>query len=43
MRNDAQVLKLLRELSKISWDILKNYYQNTCKRNDGTPAAVAVI
>jgi len=35
--------KLLKELSKVSWDILKNYYQNTCKRNDGTPAAVAVI
>jgi len=35
--------KLLKELSKISWDILKHYYINTCKRDDGIPAAVAVI
>jgi len=34
---------LLKELSKISWEIIKDYYKNTCKRCDGKPAAVAVI
>jgi hypothetical protein len=23
---------LLKELSKISWEIIKDYYENTCKR-----------
>ncbi len=34
---------LLKELSKISWEILKHYYQNTCRKTGGIPAAVAVI
>ena len=34
---------LLKELSKISWEVLKHYYQNTCRTSEGMPAAVAVI
>jgi len=34
---------LLKELSKISWEVIKNYYKNTCKRCEGKPAAAAVI
>jgi hypothetical protein len=34
---------LLKELSRISWEVLKLYYQNTCRKTGGMPAAVAVI
>jgi len=34
---------LLKELSKIYWKIVKDYYVNTCRKADGNPAAVAVI
>ena len=33
---------LLKELSRISWEVIKDYYKSTC-RKEGTPAAVAVI
>jgi hypothetical protein len=34
---------LLKELSKISWEVIKDYYKNTCRKVGGNPAAVAVI
>jgi len=34
---------LLKELSKISWEIIKDYYKSTCRKDEGNPAAVAVI
>jgi len=34
---------LLKELSKISWETVKDYYISTCWKADGNPAAVAVI
>jgi len=35
--------KLLKELSRISWDIVKDYYTSTCRKEGANPAAVAVI
>ena len=32
-----------KELSKISWDILKHYCVNTCRKTESIPATVAVI
>ena len=34
---------LLKELSKISWETVKDYYTSTCRKDGGNPAAVAVI
>ncbi len=34
---------LLKRLSKISWETVKDYYINTCRKDGGSPAAVAVI
>jgi len=34
---------LLKELSRISWEVIRDYYKNTCRKEDGNPAAVAVI
>ena len=34
---------LLKELSKISWEVIGGYYKSTCRKDDGKPAAVAVI
>ena len=34
---------LLKDLSRISWEILKEYYISTCRKEKGNPAAVAVI
>lgn len=34
---------LLKELSKISWEVIKDYYISTCRKDGGSPAAVAVI
>ena len=34
---------LLKELSRISWEVIRGYYKNTCKKGDGNFAAVAVI
>ena len=34
---------LLKELSKISWGVIGDYYRSTCRKADGSPAAVAVI
>lgn len=34
---------LLKELSKISWEVIKDYYKSTCRKAEGNPAAVAVI
>ena len=33
---------LLKDLSRISWEIVKDYYTNTCMKEDASPAAVAV-
>ena len=35
--------KLLKELSRISWEVVGDYYRSTCRKDDGNPAAVAVI
>jgi len=35
--------KLLKELSRISWEVIREYYINTCIKDGGKPAAVAVI
>jgi len=34
---------LLKELSRISWEVIGNYYSSTCKKDGASPAAVAVI
>ncbi len=34
---------LLKDLSRIAWEIVKEYYINTCRKEEGSPAAVAVI
>jgi len=34
---------LLKDLSKISWEIVKDYYTSTCIKDGGSLAAVAVI
>ncbi len=34
---------LLKELSRISWEVIKDYYKSTCRKDGGSPAAVAVI
>lgn len=34
---------LLKELSKISWETVKDFYTGTCKKDGANPAAVAVI
>ena len=34
---------LLKELSKISWEVIRDYYKNTCRKAEGNPAAAAVI
>ena len=34
---------LLKELSKISWEVIREYYRSTCRKDEGNPAAVAVI
>ncbi len=34
---------LLKELSRISWEVIGDYYISTCIKDDGKPAAVAVI
>ena len=34
---------LLKELSKISWEVIREYYINTCIKDEANPAAVAVI
>ena len=34
---------LLKELSKISWEVIGDYYISTCIKDDGKTAAVAVI
>jgi len=34
---------LLKELSKISWETVKEYYRSTCRKEGASPAAVAVI
>jgi len=35
--------KLLKELSRISWEVIREYYINTCIKDEANPAAVAVI
>jgi len=35
--------KLLKELSRISWEVIGDYYRSTCRKDNGKPAAVAVI
>jgi len=34
---------LLKELSRISWEVIGDYYRSTCIKDGGDPAAVAVI
>jgi len=34
---------LLKDLSRISWETVKDYYTNTCRKEGKSPAAVAVI
>jgi hypothetical protein len=34
---------LLKELSRISWEVIREYYSNTCRKEGANPAAVAVI
>jgi len=34
---------LLKELSRISWEVIREYYISTCRKEDSKPAAVAVI
>ncbi len=34
---------LLKKLSRISWEVIGNYYSSTCKKDGASPAAVAVI
>jgi len=34
---------LLKELSRISWEVIREYYIGTCRKEDSKPAAVAVI
>ena len=34
---------LLKELSKISWEVIKDYYNSTCRKVESNPTAVAVI
>jgi len=34
---------LLKDLSRISWETVRNYYISTCRKEDVNPAAVAVI
>ena len=34
---------LLKELSKISWEVIGDYYRSTCRKDGASPAAVAVI
>ena len=34
---------LLKELSRISWEIIKDYYKHTCRKTESSPVAVAVI
>ena len=35
--------KLLKELSRIAWETVREYYINTCIKDEASPAAVAVI
>jgi len=34
---------LLKELSRISWEVVGDYYRSTCRKDEASPAAVAVI
>jgi len=34
---------LLKDLSRISWETVKDYYTNTARKEKAKPAAVAVI
>ena len=34
---------LLKNLSRISWETVKDYYRGTCRKDGGSPAAVSVI
>ena len=34
---------LLKELSRISWETVREYYINTCIKDEASPAAVAVM
>jgi len=34
---------LLKDLSKISWETVKDYYRGTCRKDEANPAAAAVI
>ncbi|MCD4670282.1 MAG: transposase [Actinomycetia bacterium] len=34
---------LLKELSRISWEVIREYYSSTCRKDGASPAAVAVI
>ena len=34
---------MLKELSRISWEVIKDYYISTCRKAGSNPAAVAVI
>ena len=37
------MLSSIKELSKISWEVIKEYYESTCRKARSNPAAVAVI
>ncbi|MGM0366301.1 MAG: transposase [Actinomycetota bacterium] len=34
---------LLKDLARISWETVKDYYTNTCRKEGAKPAAVSVI
>jgi len=34
---------LLKELSRISWEVIGDYYRSACRKDDGKHAAIAVI
>ena len=42
-RNIRKDINLLKELSKISREVIREYYRSTCRKEDSKPAAVAVI
>ena len=35
--------KLLKELSRISWEVVGDYYRSTCRKDEANPAAAVVI
>lgn len=41
--NGSTITVIIKELSRISWEIVKEYYRSTCKKAGASPAAVAVI